>query len=109
MKATLIGLLVGIVLTPLALFLAMASAGAGHGDYVLARALYPFSILSTHLTDSITVVALVLACAQFPIYGWLLGAAFQREKKKPSVAAVTISIHAIAVLLVFAYPNGFAR
>jgi len=107
MKAKLIGLLIGTVITPVALFLAVASAGAGHGDYVLARALYPFSILSTHLTDSITVVGLALACAQFPLYGWFFGAAC--EKKKTSVALITTSAHAVAVALTFVYPNGFAQ
>ena len=107
MKSKLIGLLTGIALTPIAFFFAVASAGAGHGDYVLARALYPFSILSTHLTDSITFVGIALACVQFPVYGWFVGPVFSKEKRPLSIALVTAGAHAIAVSLAFIFPNGF--
>ncbi|RVD73653.1 MAG: hypothetical protein E5Y89_18470 [Mesorhizobium sp.] len=50
--------------------MALFSAGAGHGDYVLARLLYPMPMLATLLTNNtITSVSVVLAVAQFPAYG----------------------------------------
>ena len=64
------GFLVGLGVTPIAFFLALYSAGAGHGDYVLARLLYPIPMLATLLTDTtITGLSVGLAALQFPAYG----------------------------------------
>jgi len=64
------GLIFGLFATTVALLLALFSAGAGHGDYVLARALYPIPMLVTLLTDNtITGLSVGLAVAQFPAYG----------------------------------------
>ena len=64
------GFLVGLGVTPIAFFLALYSAGAGHGDYVLARLLYPVPMLATLLTDTtITGLSIGLAALQFPAYG----------------------------------------
>jgi len=41
------GLLIGLCFTPIALLLALFSAGSGHGDYVLARLLCPIPMLAT--------------------------------------------------------------
>ena len=64
------GFLVGLGITPIAFFLALYSAGSGHGDYVLARLLYPVPMLATLLTDTtITGLSIGLAALQFPLYG----------------------------------------
>lgn len=64
------GLLIGLCFTPIALLLALFSAGAGHGDYVLARLLYPIPMLATLLTNNtITGLSVGLAVVQFPAYG----------------------------------------
>lgn len=69
-----LGLLLGLCATPVAMFLAIYSSGAGHGDYVLARILYPIPMLTTVLTDrTITPFAIVLALIQFPAYGAFIG------------------------------------
>jgi hypothetical protein len=69
-----LGALLGALVTPLALFVAMISAGAGHGDYLAARLLYPVPMLLTWITgDTITNISLALAFAQFPVYGYLVG------------------------------------
>ena len=106
MKKKIIGLVLGLILTPVALFFAVASAGAGHGDYVLARVLFPLTILSTHLTESIGVVGFTIACVQFPLYGWLLGSAAHVKKKAPLLFIP--AIHGVFVGLSFAFPNGFS-
>lgn len=107
MKTKIMGLVLGLILTPVALFFAVASAGAGHGDYVLARVLFPLTILSTHLTESISVVGVAIACVQFPLYGWLLGIAAHVKKKAPLLFIP--AIHGVLVGLSFAFPNGFSR
>ncbi|CAN7526167.1 hypothetical protein [Mesorhizobium caraganae] len=64
------GFLVGLGITPIAFFLALYSAGAGHGDNVLARLLYPIPMLATLLTNTtITGLSIGLAALQFPAYG----------------------------------------
>ena len=74
------GFLVGLGITPIAFFLALYSAGAGHGDYVLARLLYPVPMLATLLTDTtITGLSIGLAALQFPAYGaFVAGASSSR-------------------------------
>jgi hypothetical protein len=64
------GLIFGLCATPVALLLALFSAGSGHGHWVLARALYPIPMLVTLLTDkTVTSLSVGLAVAQFPAYG----------------------------------------
>jgi ABC-type glycerol-3-phosphate transport system permease component len=64
----------GILATPIATLLAFMSAGAGHGGYEFARLFFPYSMLLTLIADdTITIPLIVLALAQFSIYGLLLG------------------------------------
>lgn len=107
MKTKIIGLVLGILLTPVALFFAVASAGAGHGDYVLARILFPLTILATYVTESIGVTGITIACVQFPLYGWLLGSAHHQKKKVPVL--LIPGFHVILVGLSFVFSNGFSR
>lgn len=65
------GTLIGLV----AFVIAIVSAGAGHGDYVGARALFPIPMLLTLLQgNSIGPLSMVLAMIQFPLYGAFLSA-----------------------------------
>lgn len=64
------GLIFGLCATPVALALALFSAGSGHGHWVLARTLYPIPMLVTLLTDkTVTSLSVGLAVVQFPAYG----------------------------------------
>lgn len=64
------GLIFGLCATPVALLLALFSAGSGHGHWVSARALYPVPMLVTLLTDkTVTGLSVGLALVQFPAYG----------------------------------------
>lgn len=107
MKAKIIGLVVGVVITPITLFLAVASAGGGHGDYLLARLFYPASMLSTLLTSSISTVAIVGACLQFPIYGWLVGAGWQKARRPLTI--IPLGFHAMMLICVFVFLDDFGR
>jgi len=65
------GILIGVALTPFALAAAIASAGAGHGNFLLAKLLFPYSMLLTHLTSgAISQPLIALAFVQFPLYGF---------------------------------------
>lgn len=73
-----IPVIVSLVVTPIALLLGVGSAGAGHGDYRLAMMLFPYTMLSTAVFESITVPFIALAIVQFPLYGVVLGYANQK-------------------------------
>jgi hypothetical protein len=94
-----------IAVTPVCLLLAVGSGGAGHGDYFLAKVLFPFAILSTRIFDSITFPFLALAVAQFPIYGIILGRAHVKSKLPTAAAAILIA-HALSVAACLLIPGG---
>ncbi|MDQ3817399.1 MAG: hypothetical protein M3362_06880 [Acidobacteriota bacterium] len=67
----------------------------GHGDYFLAKLLFPFTMLSTIPFGSITVPFILLAVAQFPAYGVVLGRANEKGRFMPA-ACVVLAVHALA-------------
>jgi hypothetical protein len=70
--AVLLGIGIGIVVTPPALLLAMLSAGAGHGDYGFALLFYPVPVCLARLTGEFA-PTLALGVLQFPVYGAAIG------------------------------------
>jgi hypothetical protein len=97
---------ISLVATPICLLMGIGSAGAGHGDYFLARILFPFTMLSAIIFDSITIPFLALAVAQFPIYGILLGRASVKSRLLPAAAAILIT-HALFVAACLFVPSGY--
>jgi hypothetical protein len=90
------GFLVGLAITPIAFLLALYSAGAGHGDYVLARLIYPIPMLATLLTNTtITGLSIGLAALQFPAYG-----AFVARGGRFRWLALGV-IHGVAIIAAF--------
>jgi ABC-type methionine transport system permease subunit len=104
MKATIFGLIGGILVAPLALFLAVISGGAGHGHYVAARLLFPFTMASTYVFEAISPPFIVLAILQYPIYGLLVGrAAIGRQARK--IAWTLGALHLLLAAILFIAPN----
>ena len=87
---------ISLAAAPICLYLGVASGGAGHGDYFLATILFPFTILSTVLFGSITLPFILLAAAQYPAYGILLGLASMRGRFQRAASALLV-VHASAV------------
>lgn len=88
-------------LTVLALLIAIASAGAGHGDYLAARLLFPLAMLASLLTeDTIKVPSTVIALLQFPAYGALIGWCWARHVRYLPLLAATV--HILAAIMCFA-------
>jgi hypothetical protein len=100
-KKTWMPFAVSLLLTPVCLLLAIASAGAGHGDYFWAKIIYPYTMLSTLVFNSITVPFRLLAVAQLPIYGVFLSITWVR-KRLGLAALALLAIHAAAALACFA-------
>jgi hypothetical protein len=97
--AVIAGVVAGALITLPALFVAVISAGAGHGDYVAARLLFPFPMLLTVIDGSIGVPSIVVALLQFPLYGALLGLALCGRSWRPFV--VIVPLHFVAVMACF--------
>lgn len=96
------GSIVGFFVTPVALVLALASGMAGHGDYILARLLFPLEMLATAYTMSITKWQVLAAVVQFPIYGLIFGFCLSiRGSFGYSVMAAVIIIHVAAAVACF--------
>ena len=104
MKAAIFGLVGGILVTPIALFLAAMSGGAGHGHYVAARLCFPFTMASTYVFETITIPFIALAVLQFPIYGLLIGRATKEKKVRP-VAWTLGALHLALVAILFVAPS----
>ncbi|HEV8000529.1 MAG TPA: hypothetical protein VGP63_11670 [Planctomycetaceae bacterium] len=96
----LVGLLVGAIVTPVSLFLAIASTGGGHGDYRFFAIFYPMQMLLMRWQAERPVVGLgailLLASLQFPTYGALIGAV--KDWRLRALVVVLIgAIHSAAV------------
>ena len=94
-----IGFALGTLVAFPALMLAFISAGAGHGDYAFARALFPASMLLTLAEGQIGPLSLTVGFLQFPIYGGLCAWAMARRNYLP-VIAIAIG-HLIAAVVCF--------
>jgi hypothetical protein len=94
------GALLGALVGAAALFAAILSGGAGHGDYFAARALFPIPAI---LADgSIGAISLVLALIQFPLYGSLV--AFCCKRRSFGLILGLGAFHTLAAITVFAGP-----
>lgn len=82
-----------------AIFAAILSGGTGHGDYIAARILFPFSILLTLVEGSIGIAGITAAVLQFPLYGATLAWSLARENYR--ALTVLAAVHFIAVLICF--------
>jgi hypothetical protein len=94
------GVIGGTIVGVLAVAATTLAAGAGHGTYFPAKVLFPYSMLLTSLTDTITPTLLGVAAAQWPLYGYIVSG---RRSRWPFVAAM----HSIAVVasLFFSDPS----
>lgn len=92
------------ILTPVTLLLAAASGGAGHGHYVLAKWLFPYTMLSTIPFRTITDAFVVLAFLQYPVYGCLIAHGIRQIRGVRWVSTLA-GIHLFAVALCFLIGN----
>jgi hypothetical protein len=62
----------GLIAGALAAFVAVSAAGGGHGTYLPAAILFPFTMLISAVLGRIPACLAAVALVQFPIYGLLL-------------------------------------
>jgi hypothetical protein len=96
-------LLAGIAVMPIAIVLSVASGGGGHGNYVLARIFFPFSMLLTLIPSDARIAAIIIVSfVQYPIYGFALGRSAARSNVAFARTAMLIAaLHAMAVVICF--------
>ena len=100
-----IGLFCGILLSAPALFLALVSAGAGHGHYLFAKVFYPFTMLSTLWVGSISLPFILFALVQFPLVGLLIGVWAKNKKYGPIIAVLILHLALVALNFVIENPS----
>lgn len=89
----------GIAIEAVAVAAAMFSGGAGHGSYVLARLLFPFSFLLMLAGGELEPLVIGVGLLQYPLYGGLLGLA--SASKRMRVPVGFLALHMIAALASF--------
>ena len=91
----------GLAFGALALTFSVWQAAGGHGSYLPAKLLFPFSMLTTILDQHLNVTGAVLAVAQWPIYGAILGSVSARNRQNAAFALAVV--HAVAVVACFMF------
>jgi hypothetical protein len=93
-------LIISLVLTPPCLFIAAISGGVGHGDYTPLIVLFPLAALSAELDHyfNATILRIVIAVMQFPLYGLSLGIAVKRGTVVWVVVGLSV-LHILATLI----------
>ena len=105
-RGLVVGTFVGFV-GVVALGFAIAAAGAGHGTYIPAKLLFPFTMLSGVFGDSLTLPYLVVALVQFPLYGFILGRVLPSPHYRAYLVCL-LCVHFAMVGVVLASNDSFA-
>ena len=87
-----------LTITILCLLLTIFFAGGGHGSYIPAKIIFPFTMLLAKLNNEISFIGFILAIIQIPFYNTIL-------LKKPNWKYLLIGIHLFAVILCFYFKN----
>jgi hypothetical protein len=103
-----IPIILSVLITPIFLFLGIASTGAGHGNYFFAQVLFPYTMLSFLLFDTITGPFIGFAFIQYILYGFIIGKGF-RSGRVLRVFVLIASVHSVAVLLCFVSLGQYVR
>lgn len=98
------GVALGVLVEVPAALLAVISGGPGHGDYVLARALFPLPVLLADLLGETNWIWIAILL-QFPLYGALLGwSSGQRRLLGTAIPLAALHIAATGAAFAWAMP-----
>jgi hypothetical protein len=94
--------LIGCGLTPIALLIGLWSAGAGHGDYVWARIIYPVPSIAMRLfvPEPVAVATIAVGLFQFVLYGLILDLAGRRGAALFAAALLSV-FHCALIFILF--------
>ena len=94
-RKSITGAVIGLVLHPIPLYLALNSMGAGHGNYRWTFILFP--LLTFVMLVGAGALVIPFALVQYPFYGWFAGRCVSR-KQFVRLAIVLLFVHIIPVL-----------
>lgn len=89
----------------LALLLAAASAGGGHGDYLAAKILFPIPMLIASRLGTLAGLPVVLALIQYPGIG-ALGFVVKKRSGLIWIAVACAVVSVVCTMILFLYPSG---
>jgi hypothetical protein len=95
-RKSVIGTLIGLVISPIPLYLAVQSMGAGHGDYRWAFVFFP--VVTFVMLAGAHVWAIPFALLQYPVYGWFTGRCISK-KHFIRIAVVLLIVHVIPLVI----------
>ena len=99
-----VGLAWGIAAGAVSLIISVYAAGAGHGSYIPAVLLFPYTMLTTRVTGVISPFAIVLAAIQFPLYGIAIARAGAAGRRRRTMGLILV--HGAGVLAAFVLLRG---
>lgn len=104
------GILTGSLLGGIALIIALDYAGGGHGTYVPAKILFPYTMyLALAVVGRITFPLLLLAIIEFPVYGVAVAFAAKRGRLLVTLVSVLVLHMAMTGVCLRAKNVDFAR
>jgi hypothetical protein len=95
-RKAVIGAVIGLAVSPIPLFLALQSGGAGHGDYHLTFAFFP--VLTYIMLAGAHAWVVPFALVQYPFYGWFTGRCISR-KQFTKLTVVLLFLHVIPMII----------
>ena len=96
--------IVSLIATPIFCFFAVLLAGGGHGTYLPAKLLFPYTMISAFWFGRITVPLIVFSIIQFPVYGFTLAFA-NRKGTLILVGGFILFLHITAFILSLVIPS----
>lgn len=90
-----------LVLTPLFLLFSMIIAGGGHGFFQPIFALFPFATFSCIWAGELSLIDLIIAILQFPLYGlWI-----DKTSNKTRTWVVILILHVLLATLIILFAD----
>ena len=87
-----------LIITLLCLLATIMFAGGGHGTYIPAKIIFPFTMLLANLNNEIGVIGPIIAIIQIPIYSRI-------SMAKPKWNYLVFGIYLFAIILCFYINN----
>ena len=92
-------IVITVIITVLFLLLTIFFAGGGHGIYLPAKLIYPFTMIIAEFKNEIGIIGIILAIVQIPTYTLIL-------YKKPNWKYYVLGIHCVAIIIGLNINNG---
>jgi hypothetical protein len=93
-----------VVAAPVLIWVVVVAGGGGHGSYLPAKILFPYTMAATAFTRDIVQPFIAAAIVQYPLYGVILDWARYRDRFRAGGLALAAT-HLVAVGLALLISN----